>query len=159
MPIAIGTSAPHFTLKTLGSDGLKDVTPGDNKGKSNVLLLFFPGAFTGVCTDELCSISKGIQEYEGLNAVVYGISTDSPFAQAAWAKESGITVPLLSDYKHEVVKAFGVELADLVGLGPSSSRAAVVIDKAGNVAYAEQTPTPHDLPNFDAVKKVLASLS
>lgn len=158
MPIEVGSPAPKFILKTLGADGLADVDPSENFGKKNVLLLFFPGAFTPPCTQELCSVSTSLERYAKLNAAVYGISTDSPFAQAAWAKQVNITFPLLSDYKHHVVKLFGVELPDLLGLGPSSSRAAVIVSKEGKVVYSVQTPTPHDLPDFNEIQKVLEGL-
>jgi aconitate hydratase len=97
MPIAIGTKAPDFTLKTKTADGLKDVKLSDNFGKKQTVLLFFPLAFTGVCTQEMCDVSAGLGDFAGLDAEVYGISVDSPFAQEAWAKQSKITVTLLSD--------------------------------------------------------------
>lgn len=158
MPISIGTTAPSFTLKTKTATGLVDVNPVAEANGKNVLLIFFPAAFTGVCTEELCGLSSGFDAYKSLNAAVYGISTDSPFAQEAWAIQNKITITLLSDYAHKVVKAYDVELADLIGLGPSSSRAAVVIGKDGKIAYAEQTATVHDLPNFDAIKACLEKL-
>ena len=86
MPIAIGSQAPDFTLKTKTSDGLKDVKLSDNFGKKQTVLLFFPLAYTGVCTTEMCDISAGLSAYAGLGAEVYGISVDSPFAHEAWAK-------------------------------------------------------------------------
>ena len=88
MPIAIGTKAPDFNLKTATADGLKDVKLSDNFGKKQTLILFFPLAFTGVCTQEMCDVSAGLGDYSGLNAAVYGISVDSPFAQAAWASRT-----------------------------------------------------------------------
>lgn len=160
MPISTGTPAPEFSLKSKTSAGLIDVNPlAHGKGHNNVLLMFFPAVFTGVCTDEFCTLSNSFDEYSALNADVYGISTDNPFAQEAWAQQNKITVPLLSDYKHDVVKAYGVEFPDLAGLGPSAARAAILIDKHGQVIYAEQTPTPHDLPNFDAIKAALEHAS
>ena len=99
MPLKIGTSAPDFTLKTQTAQGLEDVKLSDNFGKRNTVLLFFPLAFTGVCTQEFCNVTGGISAYEGLNAAVYGISIDSPFAQEAWATKEKITVKLLSDLK------------------------------------------------------------
>lgn len=159
MPINPGTTAPAFTLKTKTADGLKDVSLSENLGRKNTVLLFFPAAFTSVCTQELCDVSNGLGAYAELDAEVYGISVDSPFAQEAWAKANNITITLLSDYDRKVSEAYGVLLPDLVGLGPASARAAVVIDKQGVVRYAEQTPSPTDLPNFDAVKQTLQNLS
>jgi peroxiredoxin len=157
MPIPAGVKAPDFTLKQKTPEGLKDVSLSSHLGRQAVVLLFFPAAFTGVCTDEMCDKSGGIGAAQNLNAVVYGISTDSPFAQEAWAKASGITAPLLSDYSHQVVKAYDVELPDLAGLGPSAARAAVVIGKDGFVKYSEQTAAVADLPDFEKVKAALAS--
>ncbi|MCE0483398.1 MAG: redoxin domain-containing protein [Methylacidiphilales bacterium] len=158
MPLKIGTSAPDFALKTKTATGLEEVKLSNNFGKNNTVLLFFPLAFTGVCTAEMCDVSNGIAAYEGLNATVYGISVDSPFAQEAWAQKEKITVKLLSDLNKSVTKAYDVVFPNLAGVGDTSARAAVVIDKKGMVAYAEQTPTPKDLPNFEAVKATLAKL-
>ena len=156
MPIAIGTKAPDFTLKTAAADGLKDVTLSANFGKKKTLILFFPLAFTGVCTQEMCDVSGGLGDYAGLDAEVYGISVDSPFAQSAWAKQNKITVTLLSDLNKKVAAAYGVIFPGLAGIGDTSARAAFVIGTDGVVKYAEQTATPKDLPNFAAIKAALA---
>ena len=157
MPLKIGTNAPDFTLKSKTAQGLEDVKLSDNFGKRNTVLLFFPLAFTGVCTQEMCDVSGGVSAYETLNAAVYGISVDSPFAQAAWAKQSKIAVTLLSDLDKKVAAAYGVIFPGLAGIGDTSARAAFVIGKDGVVKYAEQTPTPKDLPNFAAIKSAIAS--
>jgi peroxiredoxin len=156
MPIAIGTKAPDFTLKTAAADGLKDVTLSANFGKKKTLILFFPLAFTGVCTQEMCDVTGGLGEYTGLDAEVYGISVDSPFAQSAWAKQNKIEVKLLSDLNKKVAAAYGVIFPGLAGIGDTSARAAFVIGTDGVVKYAEQTATPKDLPNFTAIKAALA---
>jgi peroxiredoxin len=158
MPIKIGTSAPDFTLKTKTAHGLEDVKLSDNFGERNTVLLFFPLAFTGVCTAEMCDISGGIAAYESLNATVYGISIDSPFAQEAWAQKEKITVKLLSDLNKTVIKAYDVVFPALAGIGDTAARSAFVINKAGIIVHAEQTPTPKDLPDFEAVKAALAKL-
>jgi len=157
MPIAVGTKAPDFTLKTSTADGLKDVTLSANFGKRKTLILFFPLAFTGVCTTELCDVTSDLGKYEGLNAQVYGISVDSPFAQAAWAKQSKISVTLLSDLNKQVAAAYGVIFPGLAGIGDTSARAAFIVGTDGVVAYAEQTATPKDLPNFAAIAAALAA--
>ena len=159
MPIKIGTSAPDFTLKTKTASGLQDVKLSDNFGQRNTVLLFFPLAFTGVCTTEMCDVSGGIAAYESLNAAVYGISIDSPFAQEAWAKQEKITIPLASDLDKTVIKDYDVAFPKLADIGTTAARAAFVIDKSGVVQYSEQTPTPKDLPNFDAVKAALQKLA
>ncbi len=158
MAIAVGTKAPAFTLKSKSGDALQDISLSDQLGKKNTVLLFFPLAFTSVCTQEMCDISQGIQEFANLNAAVYGISVDSPFAQEAWAQKERITIPLLSDLNKKVAEAYGTLLPDLIGLGSVSARAAFVIDKEGVVQYSEQTLTPKDLPDFAAVKETLKKL-
>jgi len=156
MPLAIGTKAPDFTLKTKAADGPKDVRLSDNFGKQQTVLLFFPAAFTGVCTQEMCDATAGLGEYEKLGATVYGISVDGPFAQEAWAKANSIKLTLVSDQNKTVTKAYGVLFPNLVGMYETSARAAFVISKDGIIKYAEQTATPKDLPNFAAVKAALA---
>ena len=158
MPIAVGTKAPDFTLKSKDANGLKDITLSANFGKKNTLVLFFPLAFTGVCTQEFCDVSQGLGAYEGLDVEIIGVSVDSPFAQEAWAQSKSITVPLVSDLNKTVTKAYDVEFPGLAGIGDTSARAAFVVDKNGVVQYAEQTPTPKDLPNFEAIKAKLAEL-
>ncbi|RME72261.1 MAG: peroxiredoxin [Verrucomicrobia bacterium] len=156
MPLQPGTKAPDFTLKTKTEDGLKDVTLSENFGKRKTVLLFFPLAFTGVCTQELCDVTAGLSEYANLNAAVIGISVDSPFAQEAWAKAHNIGITLVSDLNKTVTKAYDVLFPDLAGIGDTSARAAFVIDENGVIQYAEQTPAPTDLPDFAAIKAALA---
>ncbi len=157
MAIASGNKAPDFTLKTKNDEGLADVTLSDNFGKSSTVLLFFPLAFTGVCQDELCSIRDSLSDYEGLNAQVYGISVDSPFAQEAFANANGgFKFPLLSDFNKEASTAYDVLFEDLIGLKGVSKRSAFVIDKEGNIVYSESSDDPKKLPDFDAVKAALA---
>jgi peroxiredoxin len=163
MSITIGDQAPDFTLVTKTAEGPQLVKLGDHLGKSNVVLLFFPMAFTGVCTTEMCDVSAGLEAYEQLDAKVFGISGDSPFAQAAWAEKENITLPLLSDYEHQVAKAYGVAYeqflpeANLI-MGGVAKRSAFVIDKEGVIRHADVQDHPKDLPDFEAVKAVLAAL-
>jgi glutaredoxin-dependent peroxiredoxin len=159
MPIAVGSKAPDFTLKSKSAAGLADVKLSANFGQKNTVILFFPLAFTGVCTQELCDITSGLGAYASLNADVIAISVDSPFAQEAWATANKITVKIASDLNKTTTDAYGVRFPLLAGIGDTSARAAFVVDKAGVVQYAEQTPTPKDLPNFEAIKAVLAKLS
>tara|TARA_Y100001934_G_scaffold244360_1_gene301767 strand:- start:345 stop:842 length:498 start_codon:yes stop_codon:yes gene_type:complete len=165
MAIAIGSKAPDFTLKSINGSGekndfgLSDVTLSANFGSKNTVVLFVPLAFTGVCTQELCDLSAGLGAYSDLNADVIAISVDSPFAQGQWAEKESISVTLASDLNKQTAADYGVLLEDLIGLGSVSARAAFVVDKEGTVQYAEQTPTPKDLPNFDAIKETLAKLN
>ncbi len=156
MPLAVGSKAPDFTLKTKTADGLKDIKLSDNFGKKSTVLLFFPLAFTGVCTQEMCDITSGLGAYEKLGADVIAISVDSPFAQEAWAAANKIKLTIVSDLNKETTKAYGVLFPGLAGIGDTSARAAFVIGKDGVIKYAEQTPTPKDLPNFAAVQAALA---
>lgn len=157
MAIAVGTKAPDFTLKSK-SPVDADVKLSNNFGKKNTVLLFFPLAFTGVCTTEMCDITAGLGAYTGLNADVIAVSVDSPFAQQAWAQKEKIAITLASDLNKEVTKAYDVVFPMLAGAGDTAARAAFVIDKNGVVQYSERTPTPKDLPNFEAIKVALAKL-
>jgi glutaredoxin-dependent peroxiredoxin len=158
MTLSNGSKAPDFTLKSKNASGLADITLSGNFGKRNTVVLFFPLAFTGVCTTEFCDVTAGLAQYQNLNAEVIGISVDSPFAQEAWAQKEKISIPLASDLNKKTAEAYGVLLPDLLGLGSVSARAAFVVDKEGMIRYSEQTPTPKDLPNFDAIRETLAKL-
>jgi peroxiredoxin len=158
MALSVGTKAPDFNLKSKQASGLLDVKLSNNLGKKNTVLLFFPLAFTSVCTQEMCDITAGLNSYSGLNADVIGISVDSPFSQEAWAQKEKIGVTLASDLNKETARAYGTLLPDLLGLGAVSARAAFVVDKQGVIRYSEQTPTPKDLPNFSAIRDALAKL-
>ena len=159
MAISVGSKAPDFSLKSKTAEGLKDVKLSANFGQKNTVILFFPLAFTGVCTQEMCDITAGLGAYKGLNADVIAISVDSPFAQEAWATQNKIAITIASDLNKKTAADYGVLLGDLIGLGSVSARAAFVVDKNGVIQYSEQTPTPKDLPNFTAVKDVLAKLN
>lgn len=163
MSVNIGDKAPDFTLVTKTADGPEVVKLSDEIGKSNIVLLFVPMAFTGGCTTELCSVTSELDEYKALDAKVYGISGDNPFAQEAWAQKEGISLTLLSDYEHEATEAYGIAYkqflpdANLI-MGGVPKRSAFVIDKKGIVRYAEVQEHPKDLPDFDAIKAVLKGL-
>ena len=158
MAIPVGSKAPDFSLKSKQASGLVDVRLSNNFGKKNTVLLFFPLAFTSVCTKEMCDITAGLNAFSGLNADVIGVSVDSPFAQEAWAQKEKIGITLASDLNKKVAEAYGTLLPDLLGLGAVSARAAFVIDRNGAVQYSEQTATPKDLPNFNALQETLAKL-
>jgi glutaredoxin-dependent peroxiredoxin len=163
MPLAVGTKAPDFTLSSKSADGPKQIKLSDNFGKKNTLLLFFPMAFTGTCTTEMCGVSNDLAAYSSLNAVVYGISGDNPFAQEAWAQKEKITATLLSDYEHKVAKAYDVAYDSFLpqmnlGMGGVPKRAVFIIDRNGVIQYAECDDDARALPNFDKVKTKLAEL-
>lgn len=153
--ITIGQQAPDFSL--YDSDK-QQVKLSDYKGK-NVLLLFFPQAFTGTCTKELCSTRDNIAIYNEANAQVFGISVDSIFTLAKFKEEQNLNFPLLSDFNKEVSTTYGSLYADFVfGMKGVSKRSAFVIDKEGIVRYAEVLETASDLPNFEAIQKTLKEL-
>ena len=161
--ITIGTKAPDFTLSTMTAEGPEQIALSSEIGKKNILLLFVPMAFTGTCTTEFCEISKGIGTYDSLDAAVFGISGDSPFAQAAWASKEGITIPLLSDYEHTVAKAYGVAYESFLpqlglGMGGVPKRSAFLIDRAGIIQHAESSDDPKQLPDFAKIQTKLAEL-
>jgi glutaredoxin-dependent peroxiredoxin len=159
MALATGTQAPEFTLKSKQSDGLHDVSLSSQLGQKSVLLLFFPLAFTGVCTDELCSVSGGLSDYDDLGAVVYGISVDSPFAQEAFAEKAGINFLLLSDFNKEVSAAYDVLYGEFLpgklGFQGVAKRSAFVVNKEGIITYAWSSDDPGKVPPFDEVKAAL----
>lgn len=156
MALSKGTKAPEFTLKSKNADGLRDVSLADTLGSKSTVLLFFPLSFTSVCQEELCTVSGGFDEYDKLNAAVYGISVDSPFAQEAFAKANDITIPLLSDFNKEVAEAYDVLYADLLGFKGVAKRSAFVINPEGEITYVWCSEDPHNLPPFDEIKAALA---
>lgn len=155
MSLAIGTPAPAFSLY----DTEKKLTSlADFKGKK-VLILFFPMAFTSVCTAELCSMRDNLALYNGLNAEILGISVDSPFTLKKFKEENGLNFSLLSDFNKEVSPAYGAFYEtfalDLKGV---SKRAAFVVDGNGIIQYAEVKESAGDLPDFEKIKEVLAKI-
>jgi len=163
MALKVGDKAPDFELTTKSAEGPKKIKLSGNFGKKNTVLLFFPMAYTGVCTKEMCEVTHDMNAYAGLNADVLGISGDNPFAQAAWAEKEKITVPLLSDYEHKVTQAYGVAYDSFLpqknlGMGGVPKRSAFVIDKQGVIRYAESNDDPGQLPSFDKIKGALGQL-
>ena len=153
MPIKVGEKAPLFTLRNSATE---EVSLSDYKEK-NLVVLFFPLAFTGVCTTELCEIRDSIAEYNNMNAEVMAISVDSPFTLAKFKEEQGYNFPLLSDFNKEVSRAYGSLYEDFVlDMKGVSKRSAFVIDKEGTIKYVEVLENAADIPNFEAVKDVLA---
>ncbi|MDX1937983.1 MAG: redoxin domain-containing protein [Flavihumibacter sp.] len=156
MKLEKGQTAPGFTLHDTDKN---KVSLADQQGK-NVLLLFFPMAFTGVCTKELCSIRDNIALYNNANAQVYGISVDSPFTLSKFKQEQNLNFPLLSDFNKETSAAYGALYDEFIGwMKGVSKRSAFVIDSKGVVQYAEVLESAGDLPNFEAIEATLAQLS
>jgi peroxiredoxin len=148
MSLTIGHAAPQFKLT---SSALKEVSLADFKGKK-VVLHFFPFAFTGTCTTQLCTMRDNFGYYDGLNAAILGISVDSPFTLAKFKEEYKYQFDLLSDFNKEVSAAYGAIYEHFVlGLNGVAKRAAFVIDEDQNIIYAEVLEVATDLPNFEAI--------
>jgi glutaredoxin-dependent peroxiredoxin len=162
MALAVGQPAPHFTLKSKQASGVVDVKLSDYHGK-NVVILFFPLAFTGVCTKEMCSVSDGLELYDSLNAQVLGISVDSPFTLEVFGQQNNLKIPLLSDFNRDAAKAYGayydVFVPGGLDMNGVAKRSAFVVDKEGVVRYAEVLESAGDLPNFDNIAATLKSLN
>ena len=156
MKIEIGMPAPAFSL--FDSEKNK-VSLSDFQGQ-NVLLLFFPLAFTGVCTRQLCSVRDNIGHYDNMKAKVLGISVDSLYTLAKFKEEQSYNFPLLSDFNKEVSKQYN-SLYETFGFGMKgvSKRSAFIIDKNGIIQYAEVLENAGEIPSFDAIQASLASLS
>lgn len=157
MILKIGDKAPGFTLR---ASDTTEISLSNYEGQKNVLLLFFPLAFTGVCTKELCMMQDDLSKYEKLDAQIIGLSIDSPFVLAKFKEELKLNFPLVSDFNKEVSRAYGALYDEFVlGLKGVSKRSAFVIDKNGNVKYGEVLDNAGDLPDFGAIEVVLSSLS
>ena len=125
-------------------------------GKKTVIA-FFPGAFTGGCTEELCNFQSDLNEFDGLGVQIVGIAVDSPFALTGWSEANDITFPLLSDYKRECMKLFDVEFEGLAGMEgyKSSNRAVFIADESGAITYKWIAENPGVLPDFAEIKNNL----
>jgi peroxiredoxin len=153
MSLQIGDKAPDFKLF---SSELKEVSLSDYKGKK-LVVHFFPMAFTGTCTTQLCTMRDSFGYYEGLNAAVIGISVDSPFTLAKFKEVEAYQFPLLSDFNKEVSQAYGAFYDEFVfNLKGVSKRAAFVVDEEGVIAYAEVLESAGDLPDFQAIQQVVS---
>jgi peroxiredoxin len=154
MVLKIGDVAPEFVLKD--SDG-NEVSLAAFKGKP-VVILFFPLAFTGVCTKELCTVRDNLSEYQNLEAEVLAISVDSFFTLAQFKSQQNLTFSLLSDFNKDTIKAYDTMYEDFFGMVGVAKRSAFVVDRDGKIAYAEVLEKASELPNFDAVKETLSKV-
>ncbi len=151
----VGDSAPDFSLYDADRK-LRRLSEFLAKGHRTVLA-FFPGAFTSVCTQEMCTFRDMHDGLLKLNGDVVGVSVDSPFAQKAFAEKHGLTFPLLCDFKREVVQKYGVVWKNLGGVEgyDCANRAIFVVDDSGRVLFKWVADNPGQLPDFEAVKKAL----
>lgn len=155
MALQIGELAPNFTLFNTEK---KEISLSDYNDK-NVVILFFPLAFTSVCTAELCEMRDNITTYASLNAEIIGISVDSLFTLDKFKAEQNLPFNLLSDFNKEVSTAYGSIYENFVlGMKGVSKRSAFVIDAKGVIQYTEVLESAGDIPNFEAVKEVLAKI-
>lgn len=154
MKLEIGQKAPSFTLLDTDKNEIK---LEDYKGK-NVVLLFFPLAFTSTCTAELCATRDDISTYNNANAQVFGISVDSRFTLAKFKEEQKLNFPLLSDFNKEASTAYGSIYETFIGMNGVSKRSAFVIGKDGIVRYAEVLEDASKVPDFVAIKKTLSEI-
>ncbi len=152
MALQIGDQAPDFKLF---NSELQEVTLKDFAGRK-LIIQFFPMAFTGTCTTQLCTMRDSFGFYEGINAAAVGISVDSPFTLAKFKEDQSYQFPLLSDFNKEVSKAYGAFYEEFVfNLKGVSKRAAFVVDETGKIIYAEVLESAGDLPDFEAINRVL----
>jgi len=156
MTTQVGQKAPDFTLV---DTALKPRSLKDFQGKTTVLA-FYPAAFTGVCTKEMCAFRDSLSQLNSIGAQVVGISTDTPFSNKAFAEQNGLNFPLLSDYNRETIKAFGIAFPDLAGLKglTVAKRSVFVLDKQGTVKYAWVSEDPKKEPDYTEVARVAQAI-
>jgi len=153
MALKEGDAALDFTLKNTEGE---EISLSDYKGDKNVLILFFPLAFTGVCTKEMCSTRDNLKEYENLDAEILSISVDSQFTLKEFKKANNLNFNLLSDFNKETAEKYGALYEDFLGLHGVAKRSAFVVNKDGEIKYAEVLENAGDLPDFDAIKDAIS---
>ena len=151
----VGDMAPDFALYDCDKK-MRRSSEFLAKGHKTILA-FFPGAFTGACTQEMCTFRDMYHELGRMNGTVVGISVDAPFAQKAFAEKNGLTFPLLCDFQREVIEKYGVVWNKLGGVEGyvCANRAIFVVDGHGKITFKWVAPEPGTLPDFEAVKKAL----
>ena len=156
MAAEVGQAAPDFNLF---DNDRKQTKLSDFRGQS-VVLAFFPGAFTGTCTTEMCTFRDRSDQFNAVNAQVFGISVDPPFSQKAWADQNNLNFPLLSDFNREAVNAYGVQLNNMAGMEGyvAAQRAVFVVDKEGVVRFKWVGETPANEPDYDEVQRQVEAI-
>lgn len=160
--VSEGDRAPDFTVPLAGGNGYDDVsefTLSEEIGDGPVVLAFVPGAFTGGCTEEMCTFGSELDAFEELDASVYGVSVDLPFAQNVWIEQEGFDVPMLSDWSHETTHAYDVAYPDMYGSIESAQRSVFVIDSDGIVTYrwVRENGNPEFGPFVDEIREQVKS--
>ncbi len=156
MSLKVGDKAPDFKLPTVDRS---EVSLSQFKGKK-VVIFFFPMAWTGVCTKEMCQVQENYKDYQDLDAVILGISVDSFFAQKHFQDEYKLNnITFLSDFNKDVIRAYGVVHPEfIVGYKEVAKRSTFVIDREGIIRYMEILPTPGDFPNMEAAQEAVKSI-
>ncbi len=153
----VGERAPDFTLP---DQDLKPRSLSEFRGKK-VVLAFYPGAFTSVCTKEMCSLRDSMSRFNELDAVVLGISVNDPFTQKAFAEANNLNFTLLSDYNREVIRKYGVYHEDFIGLKgyTAAKRAVFILDRDGVIRYKWVSDDPTKEPDYDEIIRELSKIS
>jgi peroxiredoxin len=155
MAATVGQKAPNFEL----TDSDKNVVKLESYKGKNVVLLFFPAAFTSVCTKEMCQTRDELSYFNGLNAQMFGISVDMPFTLAKYKEANQLNFPILSDFNKEAITAYGCKYDTwIMGLKGVAKRASFVIDKEGVIRFAQILENANEYPDFDGIKKTLEGL-
>lgn len=155
MTTAIGEKVSDFQLKShLG----EDVTLSEQLKNGPVVLAFFPMAFTGVCTAEMCEFRDTLKEFEGLGTTVFGISVDSRFSLKAFAEQQSLNFSLLSDFNKEVAGSLGILYQDFLGMKGVAKRSVFVVKPDSTVAYKWVTDNAGDRPDLGEVREALGKL-
>jgi|ERR1043165_4544109 peroxiredoxin len=155
MPLAVGTKAPDFKLFNTDK---KEVSLSDFAGKT-LIINFFPAAFTGVCTAQMCNSRDELSFYNNMNAAVVGVSTDAPFSLGAFKEKNSLTFDLLSDYNKTTIHNYDMYHCNFAaGMKGVAKRGVVVVDKDGVIQYVEVTPSPGDQVNFEGLKAAVEKL-
>ncbi len=155
MSAAVGDRAPDFTLT---NQDRTPVTLSEELKKGPVVLAFFPAAFSGTCTKEMCTFRDSMSQLNGMSANVLGISTDTFFSLKAWADAERFTFPLLSDYNKTVINEYGVVNPDMIGLKNIAKRATFVIDRSGTIRYREVLDDARNEPDYGKIRQALSAL-
>ena len=153
MPPDVGAKAPDFTLP---NQDRAPVTLSEQLKRGPVVLAFFPAAFSGICTKEMCTLRDSLAELNRVSATVLGISTDTFFALKAWADAQHLNFPLLSDFNKTVIRQYDVVNPDMIGLKDIAKRATFVIDRNGTIAYREILADARNEPDYAKVTQALA---
>ena len=159
MAAEVGEKVQDFTLPLCDGEKIETFTLSEQLGKGNIILAFYPLAFSSVCTKEMCQLSDDYAKYDGLGADVYGISVDSPFALNAFIQAHNLTFKMLSDFNREVSSRYGVLHEELMGLKGISKRSVFVVDRDGVVRYSWVSEDPGVMPDFAEIEGALKQLT